>query len=307
MVFDKYWFKENQRALLKAVNHPLLGGLIRRGMWIEDREKVVKIAPESVHVLLSDGQVKATFYASKQFSEALRKNFAPLWKAFHTWDMQIANPLVPSLNLGFDTYTSQPDDTTGVDTFIVDSAATTNFDGNAAGLGIGEWNGGAEVDRTLIKFDLSSIPSTNIVSAATLSLWYKTDWSSNDRSAKIYRVLKDWVENQATWNIWKTANNWTTAGCSSVGNDYDSTVWATATMSATATVDTELQWIFDATGVAELQKFVNATYSNYGWLMKADTETNDLWYFHASHGATSGFRPKLVITHSSNRNFFLLF
>jgi hypothetical protein len=37
------------------------------------------------------------------------------------------------------------------------------------------------------------------------------------------RPERDWIENQATWNIYKTGSNWTTAGCSSTASDRFST------------------------------------------------------------------------------------
>ena len=48
---------------------------------------------------------------------------------------------------------------------IEDANATTNYSANAY-IQVGEWNGGAVKDRSLVKFDLSSIP-TNATSIDT--------------------------------------------------------------------------------------------------------------------------------------------
>lgn len=298
-MIDKTFFIENQRVLLYILNSPI-GGFFRRGLWIPDKHnKITKLTPESCHVLLPDGSYQATIYSNKQYQEALLKNYRVLWESLHAWDMRLANRFMPALNAGFDTYTSQPDDTTGIDTYLDNGAATTNYN-TTVRVNVGEDNTTSRVYRTLIKFDYSSISSGAFIGSCVHSFWTELDRSSNSRDFKIYRSLRAWVESQATWNIWSTSNNWTTAGAGSDGSDTDlSTVLATRTMSATETVDTEMQWTFSSTGLTELQKIVNGTYANNGYLVKADTETEDAYTFHSSSAATSGFRPKQVIAYSS--------
>lgn len=296
IVFDKHWFKEHQKQILKAVNSPV-GWLIRRSLWIDDKKNpVVKVTPESVHVLLPDGQVKTTIYSNKQYAEALHRNYKPIWETLHGWDMKFANRYMPAWNAGFDTYSSQPNETSGVDTFIIEAAPTLNLETDVE-LGIGERNDLVYRMRTLIKFDLSSISSSNTTSSNVLSVWIARDFSSNARTADAHRILRNWVENAATWNQWSSGNNWTTAGCGSDGNDADLSVsLGTCSFSATESVGTEKQ--FTLTN-SEMDKFINGTYSNYGFLLKMQTESNDGYYVDSSSGATSSIRPKLVITHSA--------
>lgn len=202
-------------------------------------------------------------------------------------------------------YTSQPDETTGIDAAIASANATTNY-GTAITVEVGERAVVTSTARTLIKFDLSSIPSTAIINSAILSLWVKTDYSSNARDFKVYRVLRDWVEAQVTWNIWKTSNNWTTVGCGSDGNDADlTTVWATTNFTATEAAGTEKQFSLSTT---EFKKFVDGRLTNYGWLIKADTETNDGYDFYSSSEATlTTRRPKLVVDYSMPRSTTMFF
>lgn len=76
--------------------------------------------------------------------------------------------------------------------------------------------GGERTYRTLLEFSLLSLPSgSKIISASLQSYYYlwagaidpvgKTTWAY-----KLTRV--DWVELQATWNKYKTDNEWTAAG-----------------------------------------------------------------------------------------------
>ncbi len=205
------------------------------------------------------------------------------------------------------TYTSQPDETSGEDTFLRSTNTTTNY-GTQPILQVGEFPGVARIHRSLIKFDLSSIPSTNTVSSAILSLWINADNSNNARTANAYRVLRNWVESQATWNAWSTGNNWTTAGCGSDGNDADLTnSHGSCSFTASETVGAEKQ--FSMT-VSEIQKFINGTYANnYGWILRMNTETDDQYDFESSSSATASIRPKLVIEHAAaaTNAFFAMF
>ncbi len=193
----------------------------------------------------------------------------------------------------------QPDETSGVDTYLDNGETTTNY-GTEVRISAGEDNTVARIYRTLIKFDLSSIPSNATITSATLSLTIELDRSSNARDFKLYRVLRDWVEAQATWNIWKTSNNWSTAGCGSDGNDADlTTAWATTNFSATETGVKSF-----SINTTEFTKFINGTYSNYGWLIKADTESDDAYTFHSSSAGTAGNRPYLTVVYEANNGFF---
>lgn len=305
MMFDADFFRNHQRPLLDVLNSRL-GGVVRRSLWIPDRRhRVVKLTPNAAHVLLPDGQYRAILYSNSQYGQALRRNYKPLWEALHWWDMRWANRFMPAWNAGFDTYSSQPDETSGVDTYIDGNNPTTNS-GTDTKISIGELDSISAVHRTMIKFDLSSIPAGAYTSSNILSLWILQDNSSNARNCKAFRILRDWVEAQATWNIWSTANNWTTAGCGSDGNDADlTTIWATTAYTATESVGAEKQF---SLLTSEFDKFLNGTYTNYGWLLKMDTETNDNYYHDSSSSVTSGERPKLAVTYQlGGGEFFHLF
>lgn len=196
-------------------------------------------------------------------------------------------------------YTYQPDDTTGLDTFMSSGNATTNY-GSANYLSIGHdaAPAGLGVARTLIKFDLSGIPPNERVVSATLSLWVSLDNSSNARTISVYRVLRAWVEGQATWNVYSTGNNWGTAGCSNTSTDREAADIGTAAISASPGVGTEIQI---ALTPAKVQDWITGAVTNNGILLKVDTESGDEIQYDSSGSATAGERPKLVITTISGR------
>jgi hypothetical protein len=208
----------------------------------------------------------------------------------------LAASITAKASPNYSTYTNQPNETNGVDTYIAHYDQTFNFD-NYDIIMVG--NSGGHSTRALIKFDLTGIPSDATITSATLTLTIKTDNSSNARDYKIYRSLRAWNEGTATWNIWDTGNNWTTAGAGGSGTDVDySTVWSTANMGASDPVNTTKDFVFNGTGITELQKMVDGTYSNNGWVIKADTENSDRYSFYSSSATTSSYRPKLVVVYN---------
>ena len=197
--------------------------------------------------------------------------------------------------VGMTTTTIQPCE---IDTYISSNAATTNY-GNVNAFQAGYYNG---IKRHgLIKFDLSSIPSGETCDSAVLSLWIQADLASSDMTFSLHRLLLDWVELQATYNIYSTGNNWPDTGALGSNCIDMSPMGVSGTISATTAasenLNTEIQ--ITITDKAEFKKMYDGTYTNYGWLIKeTEEEEGDLrmWGFHSSEASTSGYRPKLVVT-----------
>lgn len=118
------------------------------------------------------------------------------------------------------------------DTFLIENVKT--------------WNGGAlpnlsilpltgNIRRTILEIDISSLPVEATITGATLYLRYSTK-PGDDPVGRTYWVNRltrsDWVELEATWNIYKTANNWTNPG-----GDF------TETDRASAVVPADLGWM----------------------------------------------------------------
>ena len=188
-------------------------------------------------------------------------------------------------------FTSQPDESVGIDTFISDLNPTTNY-GTSSRIEIGEADGVTSVLRGLIKFDLTSIPASAVVLSATLSLWTEADYSINTRTLRAYRVLRNWVESQATWNIFATSNNWGTAGCANTSSDREATDIGSVSVLHNESANIEKQISLTP---SKVQEWISGAVNNYGLLLKMDTESNDAWRWHSASAATPDYRPKLVI------------
>jgi hypothetical protein len=156
---------------------------------------------------------------------------------------------------------------------------------------IGNGGAGTGIQRQLIKFDLSSIPSNAIVTSAVLSLWLYYDQANQVSTVTCYRQLKAWVESQATWNIWKTGSNWTTAGGFDAA-DCEQAGIGSRNMTASESAG-EKQWVLNP---SKVQEWISGTLTNNGLLMKSEAETDrDYYAYRSSDYTTAEQRPKLVI------------
>lgn len=187
------------------------------------------------------------------------------------------------------------------DTWINQDNATANY-GTATSIWLGESASAASLGRLLVKFDLSALSGATILTA-TLTLTYNGgDDSSNARTVACYRVLRAWVEAQATWNVYSTGNSWATAGCGNTTTDRDSTdIGDGPTQSATPAENGEVVFVLTA---ARVQEMIDGTMTNNGFLFQVATENADqVDYKTREHADGATKAPKLVITYTPRRSF----
>lgn len=105
------------------------------------------------------------------------------------------------------------------DTYILENVPTLNF-GSYVDIIVRD-----EVDKTgrsILEFDISGLPGEAILSAASLQLRYCNYQHTNPSGKTVwaYKLTRtDWVELEATWNIYKTGSNWTATGGDYVTSD----------------------------------------------------------------------------------------
>lgn len=199
------------------------------------------------------------------------------------------------------TFTSQPDGTAGLDTFVREDQADT-AQATSTTLVV---QGTATVRRnSLIKWDLSSIPAGATVTSGTLTVWnalqvttaYSMVWS------RILAANSAWTEAGATWNYavdgatrWAgdaAANGGSDAGCSVSGTDYSGTNLGAFTHGDNDVVGTQ----YDATmSVAETQSLLSA---NHGVVLRTTTGGGSARLYASSDNATAAQRPQLVIVYT---------
>lgn len=188
-------------------------------------------------------------------------------------------------------YAAEDDhDSTGhIDTYIDEANATTN-NGSAANLGVLDYSGSDE-QRAILKFDLTDLPDNSTITGAHLQCYIEL--ISVDSTYGCYGLKRDWVEAEATWNIYSTGNSWATAGAKNTTSDIDASAQDTDTTGTSSGV-----WMaWDVSGW--LQDVTDGTRTNYGLCIARTTLPNDSHYCNLSSSEqTDGQRPELWIDYT---------
>lgn len=138
--------------------------------------------------------------------------------------------------------------------------------------------------RSLLHFDLSSIPSSALITAATLTMEVTKASTEQATNHSLHRVLADWDEGatkagevsgegqgapageeEATW---LNASNPTTAW-STAGGDF----FPAASASVSITFDKSYTWGDDGGLIDDVQLWVNEPETNFGWMLIGDEST----------------------------------
>jgi len=133
---------------------------------------------------------------------------------------------------------------------------------------------------TLVKFNLSTIPSGTFISSAKLNLYYYNynDSNPSGNPINVYRITSTWSESTTNWNNRPT---------------YDSNV--ASTVSGPGSYGW-VQWNVRS----DIQGFVNGSKTNYGWqIMDASASSNSMIYFRSKEYTDSNYRPYLEVEYGT--------
>lgn len=183
------------------------------------------------------------------------------------------------------------------DAHIRSDSTTTNYGTNGS-LEVTKYAVGNHVSA-LVKFSgLSNIVGPVTVSSATLYLYYTGPTSGSDtHTIDVHRVLRAWVEAQATWNIYSTGNSWTTAGALSDGNDRVATV--SASFALIGNTSPSYVAYTGAQLATDVENIINGSNANNGWVFERSDAGDDTNYrIFASSEGSDGQRPYLDITYT---------
>jgi len=195
----------------------------------------------------------------------------------------------------------QPGHTNTYDTFINRDAPTTNYNGNWYGHITRKNNNPADPPEksTLVRFDLPSWvhDSSVTIHGAKLGLWVyglvdlgmSYDWVN----VGAYRVNpnRDWVDSQATWNVFKSSWNWSTPGCEHTSFDRVATPDDTLTFTKNSAINRYYEWT--VTGSVNAWKGGAA---NRGWNMRVsdyDGGPEEGISVNLTESSSAEYRPKL--------------
>jgi hypothetical protein len=189
--------------------------------------------------------------------------------------------IVPAQNINL---VLQPDATAGKDALIIDgSAGNTNYGTNdlfnAWRYSAGSWY----IRRSLLQFDLSSIPINAVVVSATLTLYkHTTNHYGVDNTSVLRKLTQSWVETTVTYNNQPPFSM------------VDSVIVPNTTSVTQASVSVDVK--------NHVQYWINNPTLNNGWVFKLyknfesiTTYAEQSWA--SSDFATSASRPKLDLTY----------
>ena len=186
-----------------------------------------------------------------------------------SWDLTL-NP-APALSLVL-----QPNAAAGKDAAVYENLPGTNY-----GNDVKVWVDGSGVTmdlRSYLQFDVSSIPSTNVVTGASLGLYYYDNaGGSVAGTVGAYRVISNWDEALITWNSQPS---------SAAASEDVVTVPAAHT-------DSFIYWSIDNL----VRGWVEGSMANYG-VKLADTDESTVEAYkvlYSSDYGTAAQRPKLTI------------
>lgn len=191
------------------------------------------------------------------------------------------------------TLTIQP---SGKDTYL-NIGAPTNNQGGSSSIVVRDRIG--STSRTILEFDITGLPAGATLGSANLQLYYSrystysTDTDPSGKTVWTYKLARtDWVELEATWNIYKTGSNWTVAGGDYVIAD---------PVGGSTTFPADFDWMtWDVLAIVQ-----DAYDSSIAAEFLVKFETEDLssnysqGYFYSSNYTTdTDYCPQLVITYT---------
>ncbi|HUW85235.1 MAG TPA: DNRLRE domain-containing protein, partial [Phycisphaerae bacterium] len=147
--------------------------------------------------------------------------------------------------------------------------------------------GPENVNRGLVKFDLTGIPAGTVITSAKLWLYSYDDAQAMGSTGfyGAYRLTTNWVENSATWNSSDTGVPWTTAG-----GDFEATPDGTVAKQTGGLI----WYTIDVT--TRVQDWIDNPANNLGWIIKCtDEDLHNQDRFYQSEGLNAGNRPKLIV------------
>jgi hypothetical protein len=167
----------------------------------------------------------------------------------------------------------------------IDAGNVTQNKGSDAKLRV---KSSGPVRRTLVRFDLSSIPTGSCVISASLKLKL-TNFGASPRTYEVRPLTAPWTEAGVTWSNRQTGTPWTTAG---------GDCGAATSSAATGTTNAPVMTWNVKTDVAA---FVVGTASNFGWLVKDASEGAGgiEFQFASKENGTASSRPQLVVAYTA--------
>jgi FtsP/CotA-like multicopper oxidase with cupredoxin domain len=193
----------------------------------------------------------------------------------------------------------------GKDNVLYESATGTIS--NALGNHLFAGSGNNGMRRSVLAFDLSSLPANAVINHVELSLFCNNNTGA-PYPVSLYKLNQNWGEgtSQATGSEANGATA-TTGDATWLHTFFNTQFWSvpggafTASASATTVVNAQnANFIWTSAQLAaDVQHWVSMPGMNYGWILRGDeTTTSNTKRFSSRHISTESQRPRLVVHYS---------
>ena len=184
------------------------------------------------------------------------------------------------------------------DTYISQSAPTSNFGSSAELTIVGDYGGGSGNDlASLLKWDISSIPPGSLVDSAQITL---DVFDRTTGAFQLYELKRDWVEAEASWNVFAAGSGWQTSGAQGP-LDRGPLLLGAISPATTRSFHISLgshDISLNANGRALVQSWINDLATNHGIILVSSSSTSgDVLGVRSSEYGTAAQRPKLTVTY----------
>ena len=144
----------------------------------------------------------------------------------------------------------------------------------------------------LLRFDVGGVPISSTVSSAILRLYAYNRDKNAALDVQVYRMLRDWVDTQATWDRAALDRPWGAAGANDTASDRQADPVAVQTMSTLG------DWYeFDVTGL--VRDWVAKPGDNHGLVLRGAGQVSLVYHLASSNNPTISYRPQLVLDYTA--------
>jgi len=187
------------------------------------------------------------------------------------------NPALESATIVQETI--KPDGIEGKDSFVSSAVPDDNYGDLTYGFLGSSVDSPSIFIRGYFQYDLSTIPSTAVVTSANFALYYATSGLA-DLPLGLYKVLEEWDEAIISWNNQPTC---------STESEYTLTIYSGSTTGVYK------HW-YNLTDL--IQGWLDGSIVNYGMMIRdADESSLDTMAWVGSSEADEEYRPKLTINY----------
>lgn len=153
--------------------------------------------------------------------------------------------------------------------------------------------------RSLLAFDVSSIPSNAVIVSAQVKLRVTAVINGTSFQVGLFRLLQTWTEAAATWTNYKASTPWNAGGAlaDSDVTPPNSTADRRTTYESATAITTTGDYFWDVK--TAVQSWVSGSWPNQGLALfnsaELSTTLNSTKTFATSENTTAAYRPQLTI------------